>query len=49
VVEHYRSLDFNLRFGQSTLTSAEQSHRRVRHRAVRIALDGFDEQLFGTR
>jgi hypothetical protein len=42
-------LELHLRFGQSVLSSAEDSHREVRRRAVRITLESFEEKPLGSR
>src|SRR5260370_16297097 len=42
-VEGYRCLVFDPRFSQSVLKSAEDPQREMRHRALRIALERFDE------
>src|ERR1700730_17406679 len=46
-VERDRHLELHLRLAQSVLHSPEYPHRNMRHRAVRIALESFEEQLFG--
>ncbi len=49
VVEGYSCLVFDPRFRQSVLKSAQDSQREMRHRAARVALEGFEEQQFGAR
>src|SRR5229473_1405799 len=46
-IERNRCLELHLCFAQSVLYSPEYPHRNMRHRAVRIALESFEEQLFG--
>src|SRR5437016_14426627 len=46
-VERDRRLELHLRLAQTVLESPEYPHRNMRHRAVRIALESFEEQLFG--
>src|ERR1700694_3019800 len=46
-VERDRRLELHLRLAQAVLQSPEYPHRNMRHRAVRIALESFEEQLFG--
>src|ERR1700730_14305256 len=46
-VERDRRLELHLRLAQSGLQSPEYPHRNMRHRAVRILLESFEEQLFG--
>ena len=43
VVEGYRCLVFDSRFSQSVLKSAEDPQREMRHRALRVAFEGFNE------
>src|ERR1700730_5067374 len=45
-VERDRRLELHLRLAQSGLQSPEYPHRNMRHRAVRILLESFEEQLF---
>src|ERR1700731_1801374 len=47
-VERDRRLELHLRLAQSELQSPEYPHRNMRHRAVRIPLESFEEQLFGS-
>jgi len=49
VVEGYSCLVLDPRFSQSVLKSAEDPQREMRHRAARVALEGFKEQQFGAR
>src|SRR6266481_427667 len=49
VVQGYRCLVLDLRFGQSVLKSAEDPQREMRHRAARVAFEGLEEQQFRTR
>src|SRR4029077_10686428 len=46
-VERDRRLELHLRLAQSGLQPPEYPHRNVRHRAVRILLESFEEQMFG--
>jgi hypothetical protein len=48
-VERYSRFEFQPGFGQSVLDFAKVAHRGARHRAVCVALDSFEEQLFGAR
>jgi hypothetical protein len=49
-VERKRRLMLHPRFAQAaTLDSAQEPHRGVRHRSVRVVLQSFEEQLLGAR
>ena len=48
-VERDRRLKFAPSLGQSVLHTTEHTHRKVRRRARRIALDRFSEQPLGAR